>query len=161
MTYFKLPTFYFCPHVTLINQYVVPFRNSQLCKMASVIPQVPDVDIDPDGVFKYILIKLTSPNTEGKIQDKNIVRGYASCPYHADINDKVTEELQALKSSNTIRDWRTKVLGGGRINHDSKSKELKVYGYSTGFGPADHQVTVEILKQKYGDYKITWSDEGY
>lgn len=49
----------------------------------SVIPQVPDVDIDPDGVFKYILIKLTSPNENGDLQDKLIVRGFAECPYHS------------------------------------------------------------------------------
>lgn len=48
----------------------------------SVIPQVQDVDIDPSGVFKYILLKITSPNVEGQLEDKLIVRGYASCPYH-------------------------------------------------------------------------------
>ncbi|XP_064212106.1 14 kDa phosphohistidine phosphatase [Tribolium castaneum] len=127
----------------------------------SVIPQVADADIDPNGVFKYILIKLTCPNSDGKIEEKNIVRGYASCPYHSDINDKVTEELQNLKSAKTIRDWRTKVLGGGRINHDSEAKNIKVYGYSQGYGKADHEITVEILKKKYCDYNITWSDEGY
>ncbi|RZC41368.1 Ocnus domain containing protein [Asbolus verrucosus] len=129
---------------------------------SSVIPQVPDVDIDPNGVFKYILIKLTCPNSGGQLEEKNIVRGYASCSYHSDINDKVTEELQDLKSSKVIRDWRTKVLGGGRINHDCSSKVIKVYGYSQGYGKADHEVTVELLKQKYTGYNsISWSDEGY
>lgn len=50
--------------------------------------------------------------------------------FSADINDTVTEELQELKSSQQIRDWRSKVLGGGRINHDPKAKNIKVYGYS-------------------------------
>lgn len=48
----------------------------------------------------------------------------------ADINDKTTEELQALKLSKAIRDWRAKVLGGGRIKHDPNTKTLNVYGYS-------------------------------
>lgn len=43
---------------------------------------VPDVDIDPQGVFKYILIKVSVPNDSGKFEDKLIVRGYAECPYH-------------------------------------------------------------------------------
>lgn len=30
-----------------------------------------------------------------------------------------------------------------------------------GFGKADHQVSVGLLKKKYPDYVITWSDEGY
>lgn len=47
------------------------------------IPQIPDVDIDPQGVFKYILIKVSSPDESGKFVDKNIVRGYAECPYHS------------------------------------------------------------------------------
>ena len=38
---------------------------------------------------------------------------------------------------------------------------LKVYGYSMGFGKANHARTVEILQIKYKDYKIEWSDEGY
>nr|CAH7722667.1 unnamed protein product [Callosobruchus chinensis] len=79
----------------------------------------------------------------------------------ADINDKVTNELQDLKESKAIRDWRSKVLGGGRINHDAESKTLKVYGYSQGYGKADHQLTVDILKQVYPDYNISFSDEGY
>lgn len=52
-------------------------------KMANaVIPQIPDVDIDPNGVFKYILIKVGCKDENGKFAEKNIVRGYAECPYH-------------------------------------------------------------------------------
>lgn len=138
------------------------FSFFQLRQMtSSAISNVADVDIDPSGVFKYILIKLTVPNSDGKLEEKNIVRGYASCPYHADINDKVTEELQTLKVSKAIRDWRSKVLGGGRIEHDSVSKALKVYGYSQGYGKADHSVTVDVLKTKYPDYVVSWTDDGY
>ncbi|XP_023311894.1 14 kDa phosphohistidine phosphatase-like [Anoplophora glabripennis] len=134
----------------------------QLRKMSStLIPQVKDVDIDPSGVFKYILIKVTSPNSDGQLEDKLIVRGYAECPYHSDINDKVTGELQQLKASKAIRDWRSKVLGGGRINHDAEAKDIKVYGYSQGYGKADHQLTVDILKKQYPDYNVGFSDEGY
>ena len=38
---------------------------------------VPDVDIDEAGVFKYILIRVTSGGAS-----KYVVRGYASCEYH-------------------------------------------------------------------------------
>lgn len=123
--------------------------------------KVPDVDIDASGIFKYILIKLTVPNQDGKIADKMIVRGYAECPYHADIYDRVTSELQKLKAAATIRDWRMNVLGGGRISHDLASKRIKVYGYSQGYGKADHQIAVDILKRQYPDYTVDWSDEGY
>ena len=38
---------------------------------------------------------------------------------------------------------------------------FQVYGYSMGFGKANHARAVEILQTKYKDYKIEWSDEGY
>lgn len=51
-----------------------------LRRMASTL--IPDVDIDPKGVFKYILIQVSSPDEAGKFVEKKIVRGYAECPYH-------------------------------------------------------------------------------
>jgi phosphohistidine phosphatase len=30
-----------------------------------------------------------------------------------------------------------------------------------GFGKADHEVTVGLLKKKYADYSISCNDEGY
>ncbi|XP_019864529.1 14 kDa phosphohistidine phosphatase [Aethina tumida] len=137
------------------------FQSVRRMASSSVIPQIKDVDIDPNGVFKYILIKVTSPDECGKLYNKLIVRGYAECPYHSDINDKVTRELQALKESKTIRDWRSSVLGGGRIQVDADGKKIKVYGYSQGYGKADHQAAVDVLKTTFTDYEITWSDEGY
>ena len=40
--------------------------------------QVADVDIEADGVFKYILIKLTTKKGGSKI----VVRGYSWADYH-------------------------------------------------------------------------------
>ncbi|NXF45249.1 PHP14 phosphatase, partial [Oceanites oceanicus] len=52
-------------------------------------------------------------------------------------------------------------LGGGRLSHCPEERKIHVYGYSVGFGRADHSVTTEKLKAKYPDYEITWADEGY
>lgn len=30
-----------------------------------------------------------------------------------------------------------------------------------GFGRADHQLAVNLLKTKYSDYNIEWSNDGY
>lgn len=30
-----------------------------------------------------------------------------------------------------------------------------------GFGRADHQKSVDVLKEKYTDYEITFSNDGY
>ena len=53
--------------------------------MADKLAQIPDVDIDPSGRFKYVLIKVyiddvsATPETE---KSKYVVRGYADCLYH-------------------------------------------------------------------------------
>ncbi|XP_018320103.1 14 kDa phosphohistidine phosphatase-like [Agrilus planipennis] len=121
---------------------------------------VPEVDIEPSGVFKYILLKLTISD-QGKNEEKTLVRGYAKCNYHVDVNDLVTDELNKLKEKGSFNEWKTQVLGGGRIIHDPANKNIKVYGYSQAYGKAEHAVTVELLKKVYPDYDISWSDEGY
>ena len=38
---------------------------------------------------------------------------------------------------------------------------LKVSYFKLAYGRADHTKTVELLKEEYPDYDITWSNEGY
>ncbi|XP_066466887.1 14 kDa phosphohistidine phosphatase [Tiliqua scincoides] len=115
------------------------------------LSRVPDVDIDPDGVFKYVLIRVTRA---GKETGKEVVRGFAWAEYHADIYDQAAEELEK-------QGFHCECLGGGRISHQSRAKKIHVYGYSVGFGRAKHSVSTEKLKARYPDYEVTWADEGY
>ncbi|KPP74270.1 14 kDa phosphohistidine phosphatase-like [Scleropages formosus] len=121
---------------------------------AARLAAVPAVDIDPDGVFKYVLIRVHSTE-EGDDSSVDIVRGYAWAEYHADIYDRVSAELEKGGALDCM------CLGGGRIKHDSKAKKIHVYGYSLGFGRANHSVSTEKLKIRYPDYEVTWADEGY
>ena len=75
----------------------------------------------------------------------------------ADVAGPLTEELSSLNYSNI------EVLGGGRILLDSSLKKLVVYGYSYGFGMADHAVTVGAIIQtgEYEGYDIEHNNEGY
>ncbi|CAL4063705.1 unnamed protein product [Meganyctiphanes norvegica] len=110
--------------------------------MASALLQaVEPVDIDT-GKFKYILIKVE----EGD-DSKFIVRGYSWAEWHNNIYDKVAPELegQGLKCS---------CVGGGKIKHSSEDKTILVFGESTGFGKADHSVSVNVIKSKYNDYDV-------
>ncbi|KAJ6652013.1 hypothetical protein lerEdw1_015838 [Lerista edwardsae] len=89
--------------------------------MAEVdLSRVQDVDIDPDGVFKYVLIRVTPAGSES---GKEIVRGFAWAEYHADIYDKVTAELEK-------QGFHCECLGGGRISHQSGARKIHVYGHS-------------------------------
>uniref|UniRef100_A0A3Q3KFH0 14 kDa phosphohistidine phosphatase n=1 Tax=Monopterus albus TaxID=43700 RepID=A0A3Q3KFH0_MONAL len=113
--------------------------------MADALAKIPDVEIDPEGTFKYILIKV-------KVKDgdvhKDIVRGTKSAEYHNHIFDKVSPAMEALG-------MECKCLGGGKIEHNSQEKKLRVFGESTGFGKADHSVSAEKLKGAFSDYEIT------
>lgn len=52
-------------------------------------------------------------------------------------------------------------VGGGRIEHSPENKKINIFGYSQGFGQADHSISSELIKKKYPDYTVTWSNEGY
>lgn len=134
--------------------FVVRSHLRQKCKMSeNTFEAIPEVKLD-NGRFKYVLIKVhdkADPN-----RSKLIVRGSASAAYHADIYEK---EMCKIESINGLE---TECLGGGRIIHNPDCSEIKVFGYSQGYGQADHSKAVEILKRNFPDYKsITWSNEGY
>ncbi|KAJ0182802.1 hypothetical protein K1T71_002171 [Dendrolimus kikuchii] len=122
-------------------------------KMSSgLLEDVPKVDIDPSGVFKYILIKVYETEENNVEPSIIIVRGYQRCNYHSDIFDEVQGKLHPLDCE---------PLGGGRISHDSENKKIHIYGYSQGYGKADHEVAAKLIKETYPSYAITVSDEGY
>ena len=81
---------------------------------------VPDVEIDPDGKFKYILVKISG----GENQSKMIVRGTKDAEFHPDILAKVEPVMKTAG-------FTCEVQGGGKILHDS-GKSIKVFSKSTG-----------------------------
>ncbi|XP_064096129.1 14 kDa phosphohistidine phosphatase-like isoform X2 [Macrobrachium nipponense] len=121
--------------------------------MASPLDKVEAADIDV-GRFKYILINVHHSPEGGPEVSKHIVRGYSSAGFHSDVYDKVVPAIEKLGLD-------CECLGGGRILHDEEKKTIEVFGYSQGYGRADHSISVEILKKKYPDYKITFSNDGY
>jgi phosphohistidine phosphatase len=55
------------------------------------------------------------------------------------------------------------IHGGGRIALDSTKKTISVFGYSYGFGLADHSISKAVILKdpRYKDFDVTWSNEGY
>ena len=123
---------------------------------SKILEAWPSVRIDK-GVFKYVLIEAyaTDPGTDTE-HSKLLVRGLVSAEYHADVYEHEEELLR--KSSGGLD---CQCLGGGRILHEPQRKYIKVYGYSVGYGKADHTKSVELLKKHYPNYEIEWSDDGY
>ncbi|KAJ7338413.1 hypothetical protein JRQ81_012027 [Phrynocephalus forsythii] len=109
---------------------------------------VTEAEIDSGGTFKYILVRIQ----RGPDEYRNIVRGTAAAEFHHHIFEKLNPEMEKLG-------FTCKCLGGGKIEHNNKDKKIRVFGLSTGYGKADHSMTVEILKKTYKDYEITWSDD--
>uniref|UniRef100_A0A915Q0G3 Sex-regulated protein janus-B n=1 Tax=Setaria digitata TaxID=48799 RepID=A0A915Q0G3_9BILA len=114
------------------------------------LENIPDVDIDPEGLFKYVMIKVTAKLTG---EEKLVIRGYKHCKWHKNIFKQTEKEVGSSFS--------LKCVGGGRINHEPQKKSLFVYGYSQRYGQAKHEKTVSILRTKYPEYKITCSYYGY
>ncbi|XP_031565026.1 14 kDa phosphohistidine phosphatase-like [Actinia tenebrosa] len=121
-------------------------------KISAKLEAVPDVVIDSHGLFKYILIEVKDRNDDSL--SKFVVRGNAKADYHADILEEVQPGIDGLGLSAVC-------VGGGRIEHNSAEKRILVYGYSMGFGRANHSITVEKLKKDYPNYKITYTNDGY
>jgi len=123
-----------------------------MTNLTAVGVSVPAVEIDDNGTFKYVLIKISKAGKENATT--YLVRGHSWADYHVDL----VEECESQ-----IRDKSLKVecVGGGRIRHDRDRKSISVYGYSVGYGQADHAITCKILKTYYHDYTVEWSNEGY
>jgi phosphohistidine phosphatase len=112
---------------------------------------VPDVVIDDTGVFKYILCKVYLADTPAVL--KHIVRGTKRAEFHAGIYDDIETRLTDTGIS-------CECIGGGKIDHDPVQKTIIVYGLSQGFGRANHEQSVELLKRKYPQYaSITWRND--
>ncbi|KAE9421731.1 hypothetical protein Angca_007234, partial [Angiostrongylus cantonensis] len=86
---------------------------------AMPLSDIPDVDIDPSGTFKYILIQCSDKSNN---DEKYIVRGYYKCNFHADILKVARHEAGSSFKLNCV--------GGGRIKHENDERRILVYGYS-------------------------------
>jgi len=162
---------------------------------------IPTVDIDPEGVYKYILIRLSKHPHE-----RYLVRGYEWASYHDDIFQYTKQQIIQESKEQFDKDIVISCAGGGRIqriiNNDTQIKltadaelpqniksysnldastsssstpsttsstvqqntnndKILVYGYSVGYGRADHKRTVQLLQSAFPFSNISYSDEGY
>ena len=96
--------------------------------------------LDTEGVFKYIQIDIKNQKTN---ESKVVIRGWRSSAFHADILAKFEyQECQDMEDQLTCS-----CPGGGRIEHTNEegNHKIHIYGYSQGFGQADHQKTQDII----------------
>jgi phosphohistidine phosphatase len=114
---------------------------------------VPSVNIE-EGKNKYVLISACVP---GENQRQNFVVSSRFAQYHKDAAEPFVEILERNHYTNS------RINGGGRIALNREKKTIAIYGYSYGFGLADHALSKAVVEKddRYTDYEITWSNEGY
>ena len=120
---------------------------------------VPSVSI-AEGAHKYVLISATEPypqDGEDECYTSFVVTSKEYAQYHQIAAEPYVELLEArgYKDIN--------VTGGGRIRFEPSEKKIAIYGYSYGFGLADHACSKMVIEkdERYKGYDVTWSNEGY
>lgn len=120
---------------------------------------VPSV-ILAEGAHKYVLISarpIHEKDAEGEGYDSYFVTSKRGAYYHRNAAEVVIDRLEASGYTNI------NVLGGGRIFLDEKNKKISIFGFSYGFGRADHMISQNVIEadERYKDYDVTWSNDGY
>jgi len=117
---------------------------------------IPVVDIDDNGTFKYVLLQINKASAKKKENATYWVRGHSWADYHVDLVEECEGQIRDKNLNLEVE-----CVGGGRIRHDRNRKNIVIYGYSVGYGQADHATTCKILKTYYRDYTVEWNNEGY
>jgi phosphohistidine phosphatase len=117
----------------------------------ATLPPFPNVTID-DGAHKYVLISAVRHN-----ERQHFVVSRRGAAYHKDAAEPVVEALERSGYTSIA------ILGGGRIRLDKDNATISIYGYSYGFGLADHELSKSIIQKdpRYESFEITWSNDGY
>ena len=115
--------------------------------------KIPNVSID-EGSHKYVLISAMLPSGTER---QHFVVSKRGAHYHRNAAEPYVELLEDNDYSSID------ILGGGRIALDSTNKTISVFGYSYGFGLADHAISKAVILKdpRYSDFDVTWSNEGY
>jgi len=129
-------------------------RNQQQPHDNTSTPSIPQVSID-QGAHKYVLIQATPPFPGASAQ--HFVISKRGAAYHRN----AAECLLPLLEQHGYREIN--VTGGGRILMDDSEQRISIFGFSYGFGQADHSIARAVVLQdpRYKDWKVTVSNDGY
>jgi phosphohistidine phosphatase len=114
-----------------------------------VLPSV----VIAEGAHKYVL--LSGTNYEG--DEHYIVTSLKGAQYHRNAAEPMIAAMEEAGYSDIT------CAGGGRISCDTNARKISIYGFSYGFGKANHVISqVEVLQDpRYKNFEVTISDDGY
>lgn len=123
---------------------------SSFAPAPSAAPSVapPSVSIE-EGAHKYVLIR-----TAG---DRYFVTSRRGASYHRNAAEPLIAALEAAGFSHI------EVTGGGRLFLQEDQRRISIFGFSYGFGQADHAISRSVILKdpRYENYEITISNDGY
>ena len=107
-----------------------------------------------NGRHKYVLISAREPYNDNETYFVTSRRGAA---YHRNAAEPLVHTLEESGYQNI------EVRGGGRIFLDENQKKISIFGFSYGFGQADHETSKRVIAAdgRFKDYDITISNDGY
>jgi phosphohistidine phosphatase len=107
-----------------------------------------------DGAHKYVLIAAREP---GSTELRHFVTSRRGAAYHRNAAEPFVYKLEQSGYEDIV------IEGGGRIYLDEGSKKISIFGFSYGFGQADHERSkrVVLADARFKDFDVTVSNEGY
>lgn len=86
------------------------------------------------------------------------MRGDGRAAYHNHIVQATAAEVRAAAPAAGLR---LETLGGGRIEHYPQQRVASVFGFSSAFGQAPHDVAAALLRRWLPFHYITANYNGY
>lgn len=105
-----------------------------------------------EGKHKYVLIRAQCDGEE-----QYFVTSKRGAQYHRNAAEPMIYRLEQAGYDDI------EVKGGGRIHLDSEAKLVEIYGFSYGFGQADHSISQQVVQNdsRFTDFTVTISNDGY
>ena len=109
---------------------------------------IPTVSLD-EGAYKYVLITANKPSSK---ESRTFIYSKRNAHYHRNVAEFLLPQLESAGYTNI------RIKGGGRILRDDEDKKIHIFGYSYGFGQADHAMAKSVVDQcvNYKEYTVTW-----
>ena len=106
------------------------------------------------GAHKYVLITARAPNDR---TEQFFVTSKRGAHYHRNAAAPFVQDLEEHGYENI------QIVGGGRILLNDDTKKISIFGFSYSFGQPDHEISKRVVQadERYADYEITTSNEGY
>mmetsp|Transcript_25533 Transcript_25533/g.39533 ORF Transcript_25533/g.39533 Transcript_25533/m.39533 type:complete len:205 (+) Transcript_25533:64-678(+) len=122
------------------------------------VPALASVHID-EGANKYVLVRAREPARDeiSLPARRTFVVSKKGAPYHRNAAEPFVERLLEFGYTDV------RITGGGRILLDNEERKVSIFGFSYGFGKGDHRTSAELVRNdnRYQDFDVTWSDDGY